>query len=143
MHAARAGVAPTMAKKAKNKSEQKSSSATEIVAPFASTKKPASNTNRTEKNTQNEIDDLFAAKKHKSVPTVPPVGVPEKKFSKKDIAFFDTRGLKSAARTYTDDGFVIYTAEELGLSRRDNSGKDHFLPLGNTPDCPFDCECCV
>lgn len=32
----------------------------------------------------------------------------------------------------TDDGYNLYTEEELGLG-----------DVGNTPDCPFDCECCT
>lgn len=33
----------------------------------------------------------------------------------------------------TDEGFKIYTEDELRLG----DGK-----VGETPDCPFDCECC-
>lgn len=37
----------------------------------------------------------------------------------------------NAERRTTDDGLLIYTAEEL------NVGKG-----GDTEDCPFDCWCC-
>ncbi|KLO15893.1 DUF1764-domain-containing protein [Schizopora paradoxa] len=44
--------------------------------------------------------------------------------------FQDSRG--SASRRRTEEGFLIYKEEELGIS---NGG-------GDTPLCPFDCECC-
>ncbi|KAG1757420.1 hypothetical protein EDB19DRAFT_1657375 [Suillus lakei] len=44
--------------------------------------------------------------------------------------FKDSRG--SGPRRKTDDGFNIYKEDELGIS---NAG-------GDTPLCPFDCECC-
>uniref|UniRef100_A0A7S1JF46 DUF1764 domain-containing protein n=1 Tax=Eutreptiella gymnastica TaxID=73025 RepID=A0A7S1JF46_9EUGL len=45
--------------------------------------------------------------------------------------FADSRGLKAGARWV--DGLRIYTPEELGLHEGG----------GDTPLCPFDCECCV
>lgn len=36
-------------------------------------------------------------------------------------------------RNRTEDGFAIYTEEELGLGRRGG---------GDTDLCPFDCDCC-
>jgi hypothetical protein len=45
--------------------------------------------------------------------------------------FKDSRG--SGPRRKTDDGFNIYKEDELGIS---NTG-------GDTPLCPFDCECCM
>ena len=36
-----------------------------------------------------------------------------------------------AARKYTKEGFKIYTTEELKVGQG-----------GDTPDCPFDCDCC-
>ncbi|KAG1773176.1 DUF1764-domain-containing protein [Suillus occidentalis] len=44
--------------------------------------------------------------------------------------FKDSRG--SGPRRKTDDGFNIYKEDELGIS---SAG-------GDTPLCPFDCECC-
>ncbi|KAG2368284.1 hypothetical protein BDR07DRAFT_1391649 [Suillus spraguei] len=44
--------------------------------------------------------------------------------------FKNSRG--SGPRRKTDDGFNIYKEDELGIS---NVG-------GDTPLCPFDCECC-
>ncbi|KAG2044686.1 hypothetical protein BDR03DRAFT_906881 [Suillus americanus] len=45
--------------------------------------------------------------------------------------FKDSRG--SGPRRKTDDGLNIYKEDELGIS---NTG-------GDTPLCPFDCECCM
>jgi hypothetical protein len=36
------------------------------------------------------------------------------------------------ARRFTEEGYPIYTEEELGLEK----------PSGTTPQCPFDCNCC-
>ncbi|KAL6746650.1 hypothetical protein V8C86DRAFT_2936253 [Haematococcus lacustris] len=36
-------------------------------------------------------------------------------------------------RKRTEEGYAVYTEEELGLGRPD---------AGNTDLCPFDCECC-
>lgn len=36
-------------------------------------------------------------------------------------------------RQQTEDGYKIYTLEELGLDKAKG---------GDTPDCPFDCSCC-
>jgi hypothetical protein len=36
------------------------------------------------------------------------------------------------ARKRTDEGFSIYSEEELGLNKKG----------GNTDLCPFDCDCC-
>ncbi|RKP00875.1 hypothetical protein CXG81DRAFT_26414 [Caulochytrium protostelioides] len=46
-----------------------------------------------------------------------------------DLDLFDSRGDKSRKRT--DDGLRIFSLDELGVG----GGKD-------TPDCPFDCQCC-
>lgn len=43
----------------------------------------------------------------------------------------DTRGLKKKIRPLTDDGLPIFTWQEMGIGRG-----------GDTPDCPFDCDCC-
>ncbi|KAH0990137.1 hypothetical protein GBA52_001620 [Prunus armeniaca] len=39
----------------------------------------------------------------------------------------------SSSRKRTQDGFAIYTEEELGINKAD---------AGSTPVCPFDCSCC-
>ena len=38
---------------------------------------------------------------------------------------------KHANRKYTEEGFKIYSTEELKIGQG-----------GDTADCPFDCECC-
>ena len=76
-----------------------------------------------------EIDEIFGklqekkkpAKKAKTVSVAP---------SQKDDGFAG-RSL-GGGRKYTEEGFPIYTEEELKLN-----GK-----RGDTPDCPFDCNCC-
>ncbi|KAJ8597018.1 DUF1764-domain-containing protein [Rhizopogon salebrosus TDB-379] len=51
---------------------------------------------------------------------------------KEDVdRFKDSRG--SGSRQKTDDGYNIYKEDELGIS---NTG-------GDTPLCPFDCDCCM
>ncbi|KAG2350523.1 DUF1764-domain-containing protein [Suillus weaverae] len=54
----------------------------------------------------------------------------EKLHHEDEDRFKDSRG--SGPRRKTDDGFNIYKEDELGIS---NAG-------GDTPLCPFDCECC-
>ncbi|KAJ3303002.1 hypothetical protein HDV03_004282 [Kappamyces sp. JEL0829] len=46
-----------------------------------------------------------------------------------DDGFGDSRGEKP--RRKTDDGYFVYTEEELGCGKG-----------GDTPECPFDCQCC-
>lgn len=84
-----------------------------------------------------EIDELFAVAK-RPAPSTDDAKIKEKekekrpkKVSKNDLEFTDTRGLKSKARPLTADGLPIYTAEEMGIGTG-----------GDTPDCPFDCQCC-
>ncbi|KAJ9478983.1 TPR_REGION domain-containing protein [Pseudozyma hubeiensis] len=48
-------------------------------------------------------------------------------------SFTDSRGI-SGNRKRTNEGYKIYTAAELGLRDDDEEG-------GDTPDCPFDCQC--
>jgi hypothetical protein len=53
--------------------------------------------------------------------------------SKKDIdKFKDSRG--SGPRRKTEEGWSIYKADELGIKDDDEGG--------DTPLCPFDCDCC-
>ncbi|KIO24705.1 hypothetical protein M407DRAFT_244371 [Tulasnella calospora MUT 4182] len=47
-----------------------------------------------------------------------------------DLRFADSRG--SGPRPRTEEGFLIYKEDELGMT-----GKG-----GDTPLCPFDCDCC-
>ena len=55
------------------------------------------------------------------------------KLSKKSK--FQNQGQEASGRPNkrTEEGFQVYTEEQLRLG----NGK-----VGETPDCPFDCECC-
>lgn len=101
------------------------------------TKKEKKKENRKEKKQQstNEIDDLFAKK--------PLVSVKEEKEDKKVKSkqessktdrsrFGDPKGIsKQKSDRFTEDGLPIYKWEEM-ISQTG----------GDTPDCPFDCQCC-
>ncbi|OMP06354.1 hypothetical protein CCACVL1_01613 [Corchorus capsularis] len=99
----------------------------------------------TPKKAGNEIDEIFAGKKRKK---------PEEKKSEKSNGdeISKSKSMKkkkkkskegkeegrkeprsSGSRKKTGDGFAIYTEEELGINKAD---------AGNTPLCPFDCDCC-
>mmetsp|Transcript_2461 Transcript_2461/g.6338 ORF Transcript_2461/g.6338 Transcript_2461/m.6338 type:complete len:154 (+) Transcript_2461:42-503(+) len=102
------------------------------------------------KKKDSEIDDIFGsgpAKKgaahgtsnsgtHKEEDTSKTGGEKGKEASKKpkiegskdDLFGEDAK----QARKRTEEGYAIYTEEELGLLRKG----------GDTPDCPFDCACC-
>ena len=50
-----------------------------------------------------------------------------------DLGFTRYSTAKTNTRGYTDDGYKIYTSDELKVA----------LPnSGNTSQCPFDCQCC-
>ncbi|KAF8559220.1 DUF1764-domain-containing protein [Imleria badia] len=97
---------------------------------------------------RSEIDDIFAAPK-KKIKTSPkteshhpetildpskkqPEPAQKRRREKKadNDRFKDSRGF--APRRKTVDGFNIYKEDELGIS---TTG-------GDTPLCPFDCQCC-
>jgi len=86
---------------------------------------------------RDEIDDLFStlgdAKKKKKKKSA---GVPKqdaKRVPRDDNDGFAGRSLAGkGGRKYTEEGFPIYTTDELGLNDKG----------GDTPDCPFDCNCC-
>ncbi|KAG0166760.1 hypothetical protein DFQ28_006919 [Apophysomyces sp. BC1034] len=48
---------------------------------------------------------------------------------KEDDDFADSRGKK--AKRLTDDGYPLYDVKDLRIGEG-----------GDTPDCPFDCQCC-
>ncbi|KDN53245.1 DUF1764-domain-containing protein [Tilletiaria anomala UBC 951] len=51
-----------------------------------------------------------------------------------NAAFADSRGIiADSKRKRTEEGFLVYTEEELGINRPD---------AGETDLCPFDCDCC-
>lgn len=115
----------------------------------------------TSKTAKAEIDDIFSSAKRKAAPDAsctkpdeqqaggkvraeggdgkaskagqPPAAAASKKAkvegSKDDI--FGEQG--KSGRKKTEEGFVIYTEDELGLGKKGG---------GDTPLCPFDCDCC-
>jgi hypothetical protein len=56
---------------------------------------------------------------------------PRKSDGKRDDGFAG-RSMPGKGRKYTEEGYPVYTEEELGLNKAG----------GDTPDCPFDCNCC-
>ncbi len=111
----------------KNKPEKKATSSASPKEKPISTKKSS------------EIDDIFSAlatakkEKQQSTATTQVTEISTKKKIQPKIdhddGFADSRG--SNSRRKTDDGYAIYSVQEL------NIGKG-----GDTEDCPFDCECC-
>ena len=93
----------------------------------------------------NEIDDIFSGKKRKKPEQIKadkanvngeekPKSMKKKK--KKNSKEDEERRFTdppSKSRKKTEDGFSIYTEDELGFNN--SSG-------GGTPLCPFDCDCC-
>lgn len=83
-----------------------------------------------------EIDDLFTKKiKKNSKEELKEEGEEKLKIkssspTEKD-SFGDVRGLHKKATRLTDDGLPIWTDKEMKIGQG-----------GDSPDCPFDCECC-
>ena len=90
------------------------------------------NKNETMRN-KNEIDEIFSVAKKKEETAQPEQEKQEKKVRVvvECDDFSDSRGLKGGKRRFTEDGFPIYSLDELGIGRG-----------GDTDACPFDCECC-
>ncbi|KAJ8900278.1 hypothetical protein K2173_024918 [Erythroxylum novogranatense] len=90
----------------------------------------------------NEIDAIFSGKKRKNPDQQPNRSVAEdpkslKKKQKQKKSREEKEGNfadpPAKSRRKTDDGFTVYTEEELGI---------HNGNTGGTPLCPFDCDCC-
>lgn len=79
-----------------------------------------------------EIDDLFAKRKPKPITKKPEKIASSVIINNDDESIQDLRGNKIKARPLTADGLPIYQLWELNIS---TTG-------GDSPDCPFDCECC-
>ncbi|KAM0688584.1 hypothetical protein COBT_000155 [Conglomerata obtusa] len=86
------------------------------------------NKNNKKGNLDDKINKSAINMEHNDIKTNIKKGV-KKELSKDD---FDIRGMKDASRKYTEDGFPIYTLEELNIGTTN----------GNTEDCPLDCDCC-
>jgi len=117
--------------KKKEKKDKKKSKDGEVdlAALFANKEKSSTQKSKA----ADEIDELFAAKKPS---TGKPTSEPAKRHSPpmagaEDEDFTDSRGLKKKRRPTTAEGFPIYTATEMRVGQG-----------GDTPDCPFDCQCC-
>ncbi|KAJ2765966.1 hypothetical protein IWQ57_004566 [Coemansia nantahalensis] len=84
-----------------------------------------------------EIDDIFAAPVPAPVKVVDAsaAGKPKDQPKQKqnppadNDGFADSRGKQSK---YTDDGMRVFYMEDLRIGEGN----------GDTPDCPFDCQCC-
>ena len=84
------------------------------------------------KKAKSEIEALFSKVK-KPKPVVTPAPKKVEKAPKGSAADPLGRGqVDVKVRKRTEEGWPIYTAEELKLG---NGG-------GDTADCPFDCQCC-
>lgn len=96
---------------------------------------------------KSEIDAIFGEKKRKK-----PSQEPVKEKESSEVVKLDANGelvrpkkpksAKSASsktapaamsRKKTEDGFTVYSAEELGFNKKN---------AGGTSLCPFDCDCC-
>ena len=95
--------------------------------------------------TKSEIDEIFSkcqGKEKRRVEEKPAI-VSQKKMRKNKSEREDDMGfgtatsdkiVKKGNASYTADGLRIYTMEDLGLDKEEG---------GDTPLCPFDCECCI
>lgn len=78
-----------------------------------------------------DLDAMFSTKnKSKVVAKKPAAKKEETNKTAKAVAPAKKSGSSKPAK-YTEEGFKIYTAEELKIGQG-----------GDTSDCPFDCNCC-
>lgn len=89
-----------------------------------------SNKQSSTKETKDEIDELFATKKPKTTTDTQEPSKEQSILADEDD-FTDSRGLKKKRRPTTAEGFPIYTSIEMKVGLG-----------GDTPECPFDCQCC-
>jgi hypothetical protein len=103
---------------------------------------------------KSEIDDIFGQKKRKKVEGEDEQAAAKKKDKEtSEVVKLNSKGelvkpkkpqvaksAKSApaaaaptSRRKTEDGFTVYSAEELGFNKKN---------AGGTKLCPFDCDCC-
>ncbi|KAG2318641.1 hypothetical protein Bca52824_011854 [Brassica carinata] len=89
-----------------------------------------------------EIDDIFGGRKKKKkleVETsdeketpVKKADMAKRKRKRSEIEGFNSNP-KTGPRKRTEDGLLVFTEDELGINKAN---------AGNTPLCPFDCQCC-
>ncbi|KAK4517397.1 uncharacterized protein ATC70_000732 [Mucor velutinosus] len=123
---------PTLSKSAKRKAAKKSK-----VSESKDENKQADDEDDEEEEEQEELTEE-QSKKVEEVVFAELAAVKSSNPSKKraapppviDDAFGDSRGIKKTNRT-TEDGYPLYDVKDLNIG----GGLD-------TPDCPFDCQCC-
>ncbi|KAJ2919000.1 hypothetical protein MD484_g1400, partial [Candolleomyces efflorescens] len=110
-------------KSSKKKKKQKKNTSDPQQAPTASKKRPAPETivDTSVQIPQKRQKTDRPSEQQKSKP---------KKSKEEEDSFKDSRG--TGPRRKTEEGWSIYKEDELGIS---NGG-------GDTPLCPFDCDCC-
>ncbi|KXZ46643.1 hypothetical protein GPECTOR_42g854 [Gonium pectorale] len=137
-----AGTSPAKASTAKaRKPVKEEEKETAAAAPQAKViAKPANDgAEKAQKTKKSEIDDIFSAGKEKvqknaekraaeDAAKAEPAKKPRVEGSKDDIFGADA----GKGRKRTEEGFAIYTEDELGLGKKG----------GDTDLCPFDCDCC-
>ncbi|GLJ49048.1 hypothetical protein SUGI_1034740 [Cryptomeria japonica] len=115
----------------------------------ADEKSPTKEKEQTNNDTHNEIEEIFAkAKKPKNVKSsnlritsAIKNDKPDEQDIKSSSEVSDKKQKNGKGwpepppkpRRKTNDGFSVYSADELGFNKKD---------AGGTPLCPFDCDCC-
>ncbi|KAF8110376.1 hypothetical protein N665_0085s0101 [Sinapis alba] len=89
-----------------------------------------------------EIDDIFGGRKKKKTlevetsekeeTPVKKAAMAKRKRKRSDVDGFNNNP-KTGPRKRTEDGLLVFTEDELGINKTN---------AGNTPLCPFDCQCC-
>ncbi|XP_024012181.1 uncharacterized protein C6G9.01c [Eutrema salsugineum] len=85
-----------------------------------------------------EIDEIFGGRKKKKIPELEKpeskeeVAKKERKRKRNELDGFNNNP-KSRPRKRTKDGLPVFTEDELGINK---------AYAGDTPLCPFDCNCC-
>ncbi|XP_024535809.1 uncharacterized protein C6G9.01c-like [Selaginella moellendorffii] len=84
---------------------------------------------------ENEIDAIFAEKSSAKKRKKPAVEQEQQPKARKRVKKKKKNAAKNQEekRKKTQEGFSVYTEEELGCNKKD---------AGGTALCPFDCDCC-
>ncbi|KAF9240915.1 hypothetical protein BU15DRAFT_45434 [Melanogaster broomeanus] len=124
-----AQVLPSLPEKKVKKKKNKKSSPVEEAQPASSKSTPSESKFSKKRSAPETVIDPSI----QSVPKKRPKSVGSSKGQSKgdEERFKDSRG--SGPRRKTEEGYSIYYEDELGISPRG----------GDTPSCPFDCDCCA
>jgi len=116
------------------KPETKKETLNEIDEIFAKTKKTKTRDSKGSKPAKNISPDRHKDENEHDVKGSNEVNdnVKKKKKTKK-LDGEEWRDPPTRPRRKTNDGFTVYSAEELGFNKKD---------AGGTSLCPFDCDCC-